>query len=71
MQDVDKGPRPYFADAMHPPVNDEGIRMEKPMGTGEPEVHDLEEDVPKEDEPKEEEPVEENKSARDGYANNG
>lgn len=66
MQDIDKGPRPYFADAMHPPVYDGGIRMEEPMGSGE-----QEKDESDEDEPKEEEPVEENKSADDGYTKNG
>lgn len=49
MQDRDKGLRPYFVENKHPPVYDEGIRMEEPMGSGE-----QEEDEPEEDEPKEE-----------------
>ena len=37
MQEVDKGPRPYFADALHPPLYDEGRRVEEPKDRGEPE----------------------------------
>lgn len=37
MQNVDKGPRPYFADALHPPLYDEGIRVEEPRDGGEAE----------------------------------
>lgn len=50
---------------MHPPVYDEGIRMEEPMGSSEPEKDESEDE-----EPNDEEPVEENKSVADGYAKN-
>lgn len=36
-QNIDKGPRPYFADGLHPPVYDEGRRVEGPVDRGEPE----------------------------------
>lgn len=60
MHDLDKGPRPYFADTKHPPVYDEGIRLERPLGSGDPEK-----DEPQEDESEEEGPVKENKTAED------
>ena len=45
IQNVDKGPLPYFVDAMHPPVYDNGIRLEEPMNIGEIEKEsDLSED---------------------------
>lgn len=37
MQDHDKGPLPYFADSLNPPVYDMGRRVEGPEDGGEPE----------------------------------
>ena len=34
LQNLDKGPLPYFVDTMHPPIYDEGVRVEGPMDAG-------------------------------------
>ena len=33
-QNLDKGSLPYFVDTMHPPIYDEGVRVEGPMDAG-------------------------------------
>ena len=33
LQGHDKGPLPYFVDAMHPPIYDGGVRVEGPLET--------------------------------------
>ena len=55
-QDLDKGPMPYFVDTLHPPMYDEGVRVEGPMNAGESEEeHNPEEEHKSEEENKSEE----------------